>query len=95
MLGHAVRITILEVLESKGIMSNEIADKFTGAFDALNKFFGTGSKVIQHKMLVEVYHEYSQKVNFAFLDKLEDRLTALKAQVINDHLYPKDTPENV
>ncbi len=95
MLGRAVRMTILEVLESNGIAANEISEKFSGTFDALTRFFGTGSKVLEHKILVEIYHEYSQKVNFTFFDKLEVRLVSLKEIVVNDHLYPIEHLETV
>ncbi|HZD12935.1 MAG TPA: hypothetical protein VE177_05390 [Candidatus Binatus sp.] len=95
MLGRTVQVTLLEILESRGIARNEICEKFDQTFEALRRSFGAGARVIQHKIMTEIYHEYSENIDFAFFDKFEDRLAALKQSVERRGLYPLNEPDNV
>jgi hypothetical protein len=84
-----VRITILDILETNGISHTEISEKFNRVFEVLSKSFGASSKIVQHKTIAKVYREYSQKIDFGFYDKLDERRSLLRDKVIRSRLFPR------
>jgi len=89
MLGRTVRIMILDILETNGISHTKISEEFSRVFEVLAKSFGASSRVVQHKTIAEVYREYSQKIDFGFYDKLDERLSLLRDNVIRSRLFPR------
>jgi AraC-like DNA-binding protein len=88
-LGRAVRDSVIEIAERAGISRTEISSRFDETVGLMLQVFGPSVRVIVHKMLVELYREYSQRIDFSYEDSLEDQLVILRERVVTDHLYPK------
>jgi hypothetical protein len=41
-----------------------------------------------HRTVVEMFKEYSQRLDFSYTDSLRDRLASLKEAVISNHILP-------
>ncbi len=89
MLGSAVRGEVYEALRRNGISESEVSTRFDDVARVLLALFGEGSRVVLHKMTVDLYNEYSQRVDFSYPDPLRSHILMLKDRVVVDHLHPR------
>jgi len=89
LLGRGVRDEVYRILESKGISSDEVPDKFDKVIDVLLQAFGECSRVIIHRVLRVLYEKYSLTVDFSSQEILLHRLTIIRSRIVADHLRPR------
>jgi hypothetical protein len=88
-MGTTVRDVVYDHLRSKGIPETEIPVQFDDVVRALNESFGGSARVIIYKTLVELYQQYSMRVDFTYQDSLRDHLSMLRERVVVDHMLPR------
>lgn len=88
-MGTSVRDVVYDHLRRGGISESEIPVRFDDVFKALNESFGGSARVIFYKTLVELYQQYSMRVDFTYQESLEDHLSLLRERVVVDHIIPK------
>ena len=88
-MGSSVRDVVYDHLRRKGISESEIPAQFDDVVKALNESFGGSARVIVYKTLVELYQQYSMRVDFTYQDSLRDHLSMLRERVVVDHIIPK------
>jgi hypothetical protein len=88
-MGTSVRDVVYDHLRRKGIPESEIPAQFDDVVKALNESFGGSARVIIYKTLVELYQQYSMKVDFTYQDSLRDHLSLLRERVVVDHILPR------
>lgn len=91
MLGVGVRDEVFRLLERSGITVREIALRFDDVVEIITRVFGSASRVLVYRTVVNVYEEYSQRPNFTFYDSLKDRVLLLREKVVSDLLKPRHT----
>ena len=93
-LGPVVRDSVYGLLERRGIPRREVATRFDETVRVLLKVLGEPSRVLVHRTLVELYGQYSRRVDFSYEDSLRDRLLLLKGEVASGHLVPRELYES-
>ena len=93
MLGPSVRDSVYGLLERSRIPRAEVANRFDEAVDVLVRGFGAASRVLVHRTLVELFGQYSLRLDFSYQDSLRDRLWRLKEQVVDSHIIPRRLQE--
>jgi len=88
-MGSSVRDVVYDHLRRKGIAESEIPAQFDDVVKALNDSFGGSARVIVYKTLVELYQQYSMRVDFTYQDSLRDHLSMLRERVVVDHILPR------
>jgi len=88
-MGSSVRDVVYDHLRRKGIPESEIPAQFDDVVRVLNESFGGSARVIIYKTLVELYQQYSMRVDFTYQDSLRDHLGLLRERVVVDHIIPK------
>ena len=88
-LGPNVQASVYNLLERSGIRKDEISNRFDEVVQALTSTLGTCSRVVIHKTVVEMFKEYSQRLDFSYTDSLRDRLALLKEAVVANHILPR------
>ncbi len=88
-MGTSVRDVVYDHLRRKGIPDTEIPVQFDGVVKALNESFGGSARVIIYKTLVELYQQYSIRIDFTYQDSLRDHLSMLRERVVVDHMLPR------
>jgi hypothetical protein len=88
-MGTSVRDVVYDHLRRKGIPESEIPAQFDEVVKALNESFGGSARVIIYKTLVELYQQYSMRVDFTYQDSLRDHLSLLRERVVVDHILPR------
>jgi hypothetical protein len=88
-MGTSVRDVVYDHLRRKGIPESEIPAQFDEVVKALNESFGGSARVIVYKTLVELYQQYSMRVDFTYQDSLRDHLSMLRERVVVDHMLPR------
>jgi hypothetical protein len=88
-MGTSVRDVVYDHLRRKGISESEIPAQFDEVVKALNESFGGSARVIIYKTLVELYQQYSMRVDFTYQDSLRDHLSLLRERVVVDHILPR------
>jgi hypothetical protein len=89
MLGPAVCESVYGLLEKNGVPRREISTRFDDAVTLLARFLGSSSRVLVHRTVVELFHQYSQRADFSYQDSLRERLVVLKETVVANHLVPR------
>src|SRR2546427_5568799 len=87
-LGPTVQATVYDLLGRSGIRKEEVASRFDDVVGALTKTLGACSRVVVHRTVVEMFKEYSQRLDFSYTDSLRDRLALLKETVVANHVLP-------
>jgi hypothetical protein len=87
-LGAKVQAAVYDLLVRSGIKKEEISNRFDDVVQALTSTLGTSSRVIVHRTVVEMFKEYSQRLDFSYTDSLRDRLALLKNSVVANHILP-------
>lgn len=88
-MGSSVRDVVYDHLRRKGIPESEIPTQFDDVVRILNESFGGSARVIIYKTLVELYQQYSMRIDFTYQDSLRDHLGLLRERVVVDHIIPK------
>lgn len=88
-MGTSVRDVVCDHLRAKGIPESDIPARFDEVVRVLNESFGGSARVIIYKTLVELYQQYSMRVDFTYQDSLSDHLSLLRERVVEDHIVPK------
>ena len=88
-MGSSVRDVVYDHLRRKGIPDSEIPAQFDDVVRVLNESFGGSARVIIYKTLVELYQQYSMRIDFTYQDSLRDHLGLLRERVVVDHIIPK------
>lgn len=88
-MGSSVRDVVYDHLRRNDIPESEIPTRFDDVVRVLNETFGGSARVIIYKTLVELYHQYSMRVDFTYQDSLRDHLGLLRERVVVDHIIPK------
>ena len=65
-MGSSVRDVVYDHLRRKGIPESEIPAHFDDVAKVLNESFGGSSRVIVYKTLVELYQQYSMRIDFTY-----------------------------
>jgi hypothetical protein len=87
-LGPKVEASVYDLLRRSGIRREEISNRFDDVVQALTSTLGTCSRVMVHRTVVEMFKEYSQRLDFSYTDSLRDRLALLKETVVANHVLP-------
>jgi hypothetical protein len=93
MLGLTVRDSVYGLLERSGITRGDVANRFDETVDVLVKGLGAASRVLVHRTLVELFGQYSLRLDFSYKDSLRDRLWRLKEEVVDSHIIPRRLQE--
>jgi hypothetical protein len=88
-MGTSVRDVVYDHLRRKRIPESEIPAQFDEVVKVLNESFGGSARVIIYKTLVELYQQYSMRVDFTYQDSLRDHLSLLRERVVVDHILPR------
>ena len=87
-LGPTVQASIYDLLGRSGIRKEAISSRFDDVVQALTSTLGTCSRVVVHRTVVEMFKEYSQRLDFSYTDSLRDHLALLKETVVANHVLP-------
>ena len=88
-MGSSVRDVVYDHLRRKGIPESEIPAQFDDVVRVLNESFGGSARVIIYKTLVELYQQYSTRVDFTYQESLRDHMSRLRERVVVDHILPR------
>ena len=88
-LGPTVQASIYNLLERSGIRKEDISNRFDDVVQSLTSTLGTCSRVVVHRTMVEMFKEYSQRLDFSYTDSLRDRLALLKEAVVANHILSR------
>jgi len=88
-LGPKVQAAVYDLLARSGIRKDEISIRFDDVVQALTNTLGTSSRVVVHRTVVEMFKEYSQRLDFSYTDSLRERLALLKEAVVANHVLPR------
>ena len=81
-------------LEKGGISKGLVSSVFDDVVRVLSSVFGEGYRMIVHRTVVDLYKEYSQRINFSYSDSLKYHLEFLRERVVVDHLRPRGSQED-
>ncbi len=87
-LGPTVQATVYDLLGRSGIRREEVSNRFDDVVSTLTRTLGGCSRVVVHRTAVEMFKEYSQRLDFSYTDSLRDRLALLKETVVANHVLP-------
>jgi len=88
-LGPKVQAAVYDLIVRSGIRKDDIANRFDDVVQALTSTLGTSSRVVIHRTVVEMFKEYSQRLDFSYTDSLRERLALLKEAVVANHVLPR------
>ena len=93
-LGREVRDEVYRNLEKRGVSKNLVSSMFDNVAQVLMDVFGEGYRMIIHRTIVDLYKEYSQRIDFSYVDSLKRPLEFLRERVVVDHLRPRGSRED-
>ena len=82
----------MRILAEHKISRSEIAARFDDVARVLNEVFGSSSRLLVFKTVVELYEEYSVRATFGFYDSLKDQILYLREKVLADIIKPRHSP---
>ncbi|SRR6266540_4192092 len=88
-MGTSVRDVVYDRLNRRGIPAADLSTRFDDAVEILNESFGGAVRIIVYKTVVELYQQYSMRLDFTYQDSLKDHMALLRERVVMDHLVPK------
>jgi len=92
LFGRPVKEQLMRVLAEHKIPRPEIGARFDDVAKVLTDVFGSSSRLLIYKTVVELYEEYSIRATFGFYDSLRDQLLFLRERVLSDILKPRHSP---
>src|SRR6267378_2951159 len=88
-LGPTVQAAVYDLLRRGGIPNEDVSNRFDDVVQALTNGLGACSRVVVHRTMVEMFKEYSQRLDFSYTDSLRDQLALLKEAVVANHVLPR------
>jgi hypothetical protein len=89
LFGRPVREQLMRILAEHKIPKSEIGARFDDVARVLNDVFGSSSRLLVFKTVVELYEEYSVRATFGFYDSLKDQIMYLREKVLADIIKPR------
>jgi hypothetical protein len=93
-MGPQVRGQVYSILQLKGISKSQVSPRINDVLVILRDAFGEGHRIIIHRMVVELYQAYYQRVDFKIADSVPNLLAFLRERVVVDHLRPRGVQED-
>ena len=79
----------MRVLAEHKIPRSEVGARFDDVAMVLTDVFGSSSRLLIYKTVVELYEEYSVRASFGFYDSLRDQILFLRERVLADIMKPR------
>src|SRR5260370_1541430 len=79
----------MRILDEHKITRSEIGARFDDVARVLNDVFGSSSRLLVFKTVIELYEEYSVRASFGFYDSLKDQILYLREKVLGDIIKPR------
>ena len=92
LFGRPVKEQLMRILAEHKIPRSEIGARFDDVARVLNEVFGSSSRLLVFKTVVELYEEYSVRASFGFYDSLKDQILYLEERVLADLIRPRHLP---
>jgi hypothetical protein len=92
LFGRPVREQLIRILAEHRIPRSEIGARFDDVARVLTDVFGSSSRLLIFKTVVELYEEYSVRASFGFYDSLKDQILYLREKVLGDIIKPRHSP---
>ena len=92
LFGRPVREQLMRILAEHKISRAEIGARFDDVAKVLTGVFGSSSRLLIYKTVVELYEEYSVRATFGFYDSLRDQILYLRERVLADIIKPRHSP---
>jgi hypothetical protein len=92
LFGRPVREQLMRILAEHKIPRSEIGARFDDVARVLTDVFGSSSRLLIYKTVVELYEEYSVRATFGFYDSLRDQIHYLRERVLADIIKPRHSP---
>jgi hypothetical protein len=89
LFGRPVREQLMRILAEHKIPRSEIGVRFDDVAKVLTDVFGSSSRLLIFKTVVELYEEYSVRATFGFYDSLRDQILYLRERVLADLIRPR------
>ena len=89
LFGGPVKEQLMRILAEHKIPRSEIGTRFDDVARVLNDVFGSSSRLLIYKTVVELYEEYSVRANFGFYDSLRDQILYLRERVLAEIIKPR------
>jgi len=83
---------MMRILAEHKISRAEIGARFDDVAKVLTDVFGSSSRLLIYKTVVELYEEYSVRATFGFYDSLRDQILYLRERVLADIIKPRHSP---
>jgi hypothetical protein len=92
LFGRPVREQLIRILAEHKIPRSEIGARFDDVAMVLTDVFGSSSRLLIFKTVVELYEEYSVRATFGFYDSLRDQISYLRERVLANIIKPRHSP---
>ena len=92
LFGRPVREQLMRILAEHKISRSEIGARFDEVAKVLTDVFGSSSRLLIYKTVVELHEEYSVRATFGFYDSLRDQIMYLREKVLADIIKPRHSP---
>lgn len=92
LFGRPVKEQLMRILDEHKVPRSEIGVRFDDVARVLNEVFGSSSRLLIFKTVVELYEEYSVRASFGFYDSLKDQILYLREKVLADIIKPRHSP---
>jgi hypothetical protein len=92
LFGRPVKEQLMRIIAEHKISRSEIGARFDDVARVLNEVFGSSSRLLVFKTVVELYEEYSVRASFGFYDSLKDQILYLREKVLADIIKPRHSP---
>ena len=89
LFGIPVKEQLMRILAEHKIPRSEIGARFDDVAKVLTDVFGSSSRLLIYKTVVELYEEYSIRATFGFYDSLRDQILFLRERVLADIIKPR------
>ena len=89
LFGIPVKEQLMRILAEHKIPRSEIGTRFDDVAMVLTDVFGSSSRLLIYKTVMELYEEYSVRASFGFYDSLRDQILFLRERVLADIMKPR------
>ncbi len=89
LFGIPVKEQLMRILAEHKISRSEIGARFDDVAKVLTDVFGSSSRLLIYKTVMELYEEYSVRASFGFYDSLRDQILFLRERVLADIMKPR------
>jgi len=79
----------MRILAEHKIPRSEVGARFDDVAMVLTDVFGSSSRLLVYKTVVDLYEEYSVRASFGFYDSLRDQILFLRERVLADIMKPR------